>query len=53
MQKENFVHTYYETTDDGLTKYLEIGAPDGEEITYANIVGEFEYIRCIPEELKS
>ena len=42
---------YYEITDiDGSTKYLEIGAPDGEKITYANIVGEFEYIRCILEE---
>lgn len=45
---------YYEITEiDGSTKYLEIGAPDGEKITYANIVGEFEYIRGILEEPES
>ncbi len=45
---------FYEITEtDGTTKYLEIGTPDGDEITYANIVGEFEYIRCILEEIES
>ncbi|MBE6559316.1 MAG: DUF5104 domain-containing protein [Ruminococcaceae bacterium] len=44
---------YYEITDaDGTIQYLEIGAPDGDEITYANIVGEFEYIRCIFEKIE-
>ncbi len=44
---------YYEITDNGTTQYLEIGAPDGDEITYVNIVGEFEYIGCILEEPES
>lgn len=45
---------YYEIIEiDGSTKYLEIGAPDSENIIYANIVGEFEFIRCVLEEPKS
>ena len=39
---------YYEITEtDGSAKYLEIGVPDGENIEYANIIGEFEFIRNI------
>ena len=42
---------YYEITEtDGSAKYLEIGVPDGENIEYANIIGEFEFIRSILEE---
>ena len=42
---------YYEITDnDGSTQYFEIGVPDGKNIEYANIVGEFEFIRNILEE---
>ena len=42
---------YYEITEtDGSAKYLEIGVPDGENIEYANIIGEFEFIRNIFEE---
>ena len=44
---------YYEITDnDGATQYFEIGVPDGKNIEYANIVGEFEFIRIILEEAK-
>ena len=42
---------YYEITEtDGSAKYLEIGVSDGENIEYANIIGEFEFIRSILEE---
>ena len=42
---------YYEVTEnDGITKYVEIGVPNNDEIEYANIVGEFEFIKCILEE---
>lgn len=42
---------YYEITEtDGSAKYLEIGVPDGENIEYANIIGEFKFIRSILEE---
>ncbi|MBQ2988343.1 MAG: DUF5104 domain-containing protein [Clostridia bacterium] len=39
---------YYEITEtDGTIQYLEIGAPNGDEITFVKIVGEFEYIRRV------
>jgi len=45
---------YYEIIEtDGTTQYLEIGTPNRDEITYANIVGEFEYIRSILKESES
>ncbi len=44
---------YYEITEtDGTTKYLEIGCPNGDEIAYANIVSEFEFIRSVIKENK-
>ena len=45
---------YYEVTEnDGFTKYVEIGVPNNDEIEYANIVGEFEFIKCILEKNES
>lgn len=42
---------YYEITYNGSSaRYLEIAVPDGKNIEYANIVGEFEFIRIILEE---
>ena len=41
---------YYEIQEaDGNTVYLEVGVDNGK-IIYSNLVGEFEYIKCILEE---
>ena len=42
-----WTHYYKITDNDGPTQYFEIGVPDGENIEYANIVGEFEFIRNV------
>lgn len=48
--KDTLGRYYYEIKDNnGETVYLELATRDGE-IIYANIVGEFEYVRSVLEE---